>query len=253
MNIMTKRGSEDNIVTYEHYCDTKADLANIPQDQISLGSVAIVLKDEDDSMGIYLANSNKEWISFSTGGGGNGGESSTDEGNPGGGDFVKLVDGTITEAIDSTVTVVRSSAFAYLNDLTKVSFPACTEIRERAFQWCSELNNVSFPMCSRIGWDAFLMCESLATVSFPACTQIDGEAFMDCGNLMSAYFLGPTVPTLGVSAFYGTPITRTSDIHGSIFIRASMFSAFLRGGWYTLSSRIVGLTDEEIAELDANN
>ena len=70
MNIMTKRGSEDNIVTYEHYCDTKADLANIPQNQIALGSVAIVLKDEDDSMGIYLANSNKEWISFSTSGGG---------------------------------------------------------------------------------------------------------------------------------------------------------------------------------------
>ena len=76
MNIMTKRGSEDNVVTYEHYCDTKADLANIPQDQISLGSVAIVLKDEDDSMGIYLANSNKEWISFSTGGSGGGSEMS---------------------------------------------------------------------------------------------------------------------------------------------------------------------------------
>lgn len=72
MNIMTKRGSQDNTVIYEHYCDTKADLANIPQDQISLGSVAIVLKDEDDSMGIYLANSNKEWISFSTGGSGGG-------------------------------------------------------------------------------------------------------------------------------------------------------------------------------------
>ena len=70
MNIMTKRGALDNNVTYEHYCDTKADLANIPQDQISLGSVAIVLKDEDDSMGIYLANSNKEWISFSISGGG---------------------------------------------------------------------------------------------------------------------------------------------------------------------------------------
>ena len=72
MNIMTKHGSQDNIVTYEHYCDTKADLANIPQDQISLGSVAIVLKDEDDSMGIYLANSSKEWIPFSNSGGGSG-------------------------------------------------------------------------------------------------------------------------------------------------------------------------------------
>lgn len=72
MNIMTKRGSEDNVVTYEHYCDTKADLINIPQDQITLGSVAIVLKDEDNSMGIYMANSNKEWISFSAGSGGGG-------------------------------------------------------------------------------------------------------------------------------------------------------------------------------------
>lgn len=69
---MTKRGSQDNVVTYEHYCDTKADLDNIPQDTITLGSVAIVLKDEGNEMGIYLANSNKEWISFSTGGSGGG-------------------------------------------------------------------------------------------------------------------------------------------------------------------------------------
>lgn len=68
MNIMTKRGSQDNVVTYEHYCDTKNDMKNIPPNQITLGSVAIVLKDEGNEIGIYLANSNKEWISFSTGG-----------------------------------------------------------------------------------------------------------------------------------------------------------------------------------------
>lgn len=73
MNIMTKRGSFDNIITYEHYCDTKADLANIPQSQITLGSVAIVLQDENDSMGIYIASSDKQWneISTSINGGGN--------------------------------------------------------------------------------------------------------------------------------------------------------------------------------------
>lgn len=71
-HIMSKRGSQDNIITYEHYCDTKADLANIPKEQVTLGSVAIVLKDENNEMGIYLANSNKEWISFSTGGNGGG-------------------------------------------------------------------------------------------------------------------------------------------------------------------------------------
>ena len=29
MNIMTKRGSEDNMITYEHYCDTVDDMDNI--------------------------------------------------------------------------------------------------------------------------------------------------------------------------------------------------------------------------------
>lgn len=72
MNIMTKRGSEDNVVTYEHYCDEKADLINIPQNQITLGSVAVVLKDDNNAMGIYIANSNKEWISFATSGNGGG-------------------------------------------------------------------------------------------------------------------------------------------------------------------------------------
>lgn len=65
-NVMTKRGSLDNVVTYEHFCDTKADLANIPKEQITLGSVAIVLKDEDNAMGVYIADSSKSWVAMST-------------------------------------------------------------------------------------------------------------------------------------------------------------------------------------------
>ena len=78
MNIMTKRGSQDNVVTYEHYCDAKADLANIPKNQITLGSTAIVLQDEDGGMGIYIAGSDKEWVTMSTSSGGSGGGTSLD-------------------------------------------------------------------------------------------------------------------------------------------------------------------------------
>lgn len=81
MNILTKIGSLDNVVTYEHYCDAKSDLTNIPKNQITLGSTAIVLKDEDDTMGIYIADSHKEWIAVSTsmsGGGSGGGTVSAD-------------------------------------------------------------------------------------------------------------------------------------------------------------------------------
>ena len=71
-NIMTKCGTQDNVITYEHYCDAKADLANIPKSQTTLGSTAVVLKDENDELGIYIAGSDKQWVpvAMSSSGGG---------------------------------------------------------------------------------------------------------------------------------------------------------------------------------------
>lgn len=60
-NIMTKRGSEDNIVTYEHYCDTVADMANIDPQYITLGSICVVVG-SSNGLTAYIANSNKEWV-----------------------------------------------------------------------------------------------------------------------------------------------------------------------------------------------
>lgn len=61
---MTKRGNIDNIVTYEHFCDTKADMADIDANEINLGSVCVVLADEsqNDTLQFYLAKSDKTWI-----------------------------------------------------------------------------------------------------------------------------------------------------------------------------------------------
>lgn len=71
MNIMTKRGQLDNIVTYEHFCDDVADLANIPQEQITLGSIAVALKDGNtEGLIVYIADSNKQWIPLIVGGSG---------------------------------------------------------------------------------------------------------------------------------------------------------------------------------------
>lgn len=61
MTIMTKRGQLDNVVTFEHMCDTVADLDKIDPQYITLGSVALVLKGAN-GLEIYLATSDKEWI-----------------------------------------------------------------------------------------------------------------------------------------------------------------------------------------------
>jgi hypothetical protein len=61
MNIMTKRGSQDNIATYEHYCDTIEDMRKIDSNYINLGSICVVLEGESGSLEVYIANSKKEW------------------------------------------------------------------------------------------------------------------------------------------------------------------------------------------------
>lgn len=66
MNIMSKRGQADNVVTYEHICDTAADLQNIDPQYVTLGSVAIVLSGAA-GLEVYMANSNKEWINLASG------------------------------------------------------------------------------------------------------------------------------------------------------------------------------------------
>lgn len=74
-NKMTKRGTQDNIVTYEHICDTTEDLQNIDPKFITLGSVAVVLEG-DGGMEFYMANSNREWLIMTTNtSGGSGGAS----------------------------------------------------------------------------------------------------------------------------------------------------------------------------------
>lgn len=61
MNIMTKRGSLDNVITYEHYCDTLEDMENISPEYITLGSICVVIKGENNILELYLANSDHTW------------------------------------------------------------------------------------------------------------------------------------------------------------------------------------------------
>lgn len=60
-NIMSKRGQQDNVITYEHICDTTADLDTIDPEYITLGSVAIVLKGTA-GLQVYMATSAGQWV-----------------------------------------------------------------------------------------------------------------------------------------------------------------------------------------------
>ena len=58
---MTKRGSLDNNITFEHYCDTAADLTNIDPNEINLGTIALVVEGTA-GLEVYMAKSDKTWV-----------------------------------------------------------------------------------------------------------------------------------------------------------------------------------------------
>lgn len=66
---MTKRGSLDNEITYEFFCDTIADMNAIENTYRTLGSIAVVLEGDGGGLEIYITNSQREWtaLNISTG------------------------------------------------------------------------------------------------------------------------------------------------------------------------------------------
>lgn len=75
-SIMTKRGSQDNVITYEHICDNTSDMASIEDKYATLGSTCIVLKGESGGMEVYIADSGHQWQSLAIAGA-SGGSGST--------------------------------------------------------------------------------------------------------------------------------------------------------------------------------
>lgn len=109
MNIMTKRGSLDNNITYEHFCDTKADMVNINPNYITLGSVCIVINGEDDGMEVYMANSNKEWNAIAMGAGSSEGSISS---------LVDLLDVSVLNPTDGQTLTYDATAGKWVNGST---------------------------------------------------------------------------------------------------------------------------------------
>lgn len=62
-HIITKIGTQDNVVTYEHFCDTLEERSTIDPKYITLGSTCVIVNDTS-GVGIYIADSNKQWHAF---------------------------------------------------------------------------------------------------------------------------------------------------------------------------------------------
>ena len=182
--------------------------------------------------------------------------------------FAQMVEKTITEASDSTVTNIGSYAFVYCSSLitanfpnvtyiadhafascqslTTISFPNVVSMDSYAFAYCTSLTTASFPNAVSIGIYAFEYCTSLTTASFPKAKSLGNYAFRYCSRLTKLYLTSTSLVSLGGSrVFSSTPIggySAAAGQYGSVFVPASLWSAYRSATyWSSISSRIVSV------------
>ena len=154
-----------------------------------------------------------------------------------------------------SVITVGSYAFTSCSLLTSIELPLATNIYQGAFNSCVGISYISTPNCNHVGVGAFAGDINLTSVSFPQCSTFGQSAFRGCSKLESIYLFGESISSINTNVFANTPMSGPAYIghYGSIYVKQSLVESFKTAiGWSYYSSRFVGLTDEQIAALDAS-
>ena len=133
------------------------------------------------------------------------------------GESDSLIDGSIT-SVNSNVTTLRNSAFAFCNYLDDVILPLVQVITNSAFRYCSNLANIQIQSATTIESNAFESCVGLYSIDLPNVTSIETNAFLDCYNLASITLGSSQVVTLDDA--YSLPAD--SGHHLTIYVPSSL-------------------------------
>lgn len=97
----------------------------------------------------------------------------------------EIIEGTLTELVDDTITTVRNYGF-YYSTVQNVDLPNCTSVGQRGFSECSKLVSANLPNCESIGIAGFASSDALVSVNLQNCKTINAQSFINCEKLTSA-------------------------------------------------------------------
>lgn len=145
-------------------------------------------------------------------------------GDDGGNVAAQIVDGSITEYRDDSLTSIRSYGLRGCTALETVELPEVAEIGVNGFYGCSALKKVVFPKVTAIKSNTFNGCTELEYADFSNIESIASNAFNDCENLTTLIIRSSSVCALAnVNAFGRTPI---SEDFGEIYVPAALVDEY---------------------------
>lgn len=120
-----------------------------------------------------------------------------------------IVEGTLTELDDDSITQTRSYAFYGAGNLARVNLTNLTSLGSYTFANCTSLVSVNLPnLTSAVTTFAFDGCSALQHVNFPNATAANNYSFQDCASIEKV--------ELGVATTLGSYSFRRSGIKALI-------------------------------------
>lgn len=125
----------------------------------------------------------------------------------------KIIDGSLEEFEDSTITEMAGFRFAYCRSLQELSLPNLAMIPDNAFWYCTGLFANILTGIETIGGSAFSRAGNFdnTILVFPDATTISGRANFDRGNFKALDF-GEGISALPSDCIYHNTGAQTVDI-----------------------------------------
>ena len=121
-----------------------------------------------------------------------------------------IINRTITEFCDDSITEIGDSAFKGCNSLVTLKAPSVKTIMSRAFEECAALSYVDVSGATTVRNWTFYNCKSLVEVHAEQATLIDTSAFNNCKALKKV--VCSSIETVGGNLFSGCSALESIDL-----------------------------------------
>lgn len=154
-----------------------------------------------------------------------------------------IMDRTVTQYSNATITSIGNSAFRECSSLQTVDIPAVTTIKDSAFDLCYGLNSVNCPAVQSVGGRSFNLCTSLETLDFSVLNTITHSAFTYANKLTEIILRNAdAICTLSnTNAFTSTPVASGT---GYIYVPSALLDDYKAAtNWSDYAEQIRAIED----------